>query len=73
VAYLSRETVKWLKIWLEHANISERAVFRRVIGADQIGDALNPGSIAPIFKRVAQWIMDLDNRLALRIAIWHFS
>jgi hypothetical protein len=34
-------------------NISEGAVFRRLIGADQIGGALNPGSIAPIFKRVA--------------------
>jgi site-specific recombinase XerD len=56
VAYLSRETVKWLTIWLEHAKISEGAVFRRLIGADQIGRALNPGSIAPIFKRVAQWI-----------------
>jgi integrase len=56
VAYLSRETVKWLKIWLEHANISEGAVFRRLIGRDEIGDALHPGSIAPIFKRVAQWI-----------------
>jgi integrase/recombinase XerD len=56
VAYLSRETAKWLTIWLEHANISEGAVFRRFIGSDQIGGALNPGSIAPIFKRVAQWI-----------------
>jgi integrase len=27
-AYLSRETVKWLKIWLAHAIISEGAVFR---------------------------------------------
>jgi integrase len=56
VAYLSRETVKWLKIWLDHANISEGPVFRRLIGRDEIGDALHPGSIAPIFKRVAQWI-----------------
>jgi integrase/recombinase XerD len=56
VAYLSRETMKWLKIWLEHAGISEGPVFRRLIGRDQIGDALHPGSIAPIFKRVAQWI-----------------
>jgi hypothetical protein len=46
----------WLKIWLEHAKISERLIFRRLIGRDQIGDALHPGSIAPIFKRVAQWI-----------------
>jgi integrase len=56
VAYLSRETVKWLTLWLEHAKIGEGAVFRRLIGAGQIGIALNPGSIAPIFKRVAQWI-----------------
>jgi integrase len=56
VAYLSRETVRWLKLWLEHAQITEGAVFRRLIGRDRIGGALNPGSIAPIFKRVAQWI-----------------
>lgn len=56
VAYLSRETVKWLKIWLEHAKIAEGPIFRRLIGRDQIGEALHPGSIAPIFKRVAQWI-----------------
>jgi integrase len=56
VAYLSRETVKWLKIWLDHAKISEGPIFRRLIGRDQIGEALHPGSIAPIFKRVAQWI-----------------
>jgi hypothetical protein len=27
-----------------------------LIGSDRIGGALNPGSIAPIFKRVARWI-----------------
>ena len=56
VAYLSRETVKWLKAWLEHSGIMEGPVFRRLIGQTQIGGALNSGSIAPIFKRVAQWI-----------------
>jgi integrase len=55
-AYLSRETVRWLKIWLEHAGIKEGTLFRRLIGQNQIGGPLNPGSIAPIFKRVAQWI-----------------
>jgi hypothetical protein len=34
----------------------EGALFRRLIGRRQVGGALNPGSIAPIFKRVAQWI-----------------
>jgi integrase len=56
VAYLSRETVKWLEIWLEHAKIAEGPIFRRLIGRDEIGAGLHPGSIAPIFKRVAQWI-----------------
>jgi integrase len=56
VAYLSRETVKWLTVWLKHAKIEDGPIFRRLIGADQIGGALNPGSISPNFKRVAQWI-----------------
>jgi integrase len=56
VAYLSRETVRWVKVWLESANIAEGAVFRRLVGQTQVGGPLNPGSIAPIFKRVAQWI-----------------
>ncbi len=56
VAYLSRESVKWLTVWLEHAKITEGAIFRRLVGRGQIGGRLNPGSVAPIFKRVAQWI-----------------
>jgi integrase len=55
-AYLSRETVKWLRAWLEQSNVTEGAVFRRLIGRYQVGGPLNPGSIAPIFKQVAQWI-----------------
>ena len=45
-----------VKIWLNHAKINEGPIFRRLIGRGEIGDALHPGSIAPIFKRVAQWI-----------------
>jgi integrase len=56
VAYLSRETMKWLKVWLEHSEITEGAVFRRLVRRGQVGGPLNPGSVAPIFKRVAQWI-----------------
>ena len=55
MGYLSRETVRWLRVWLEHADITEGPVFRRLIGQTQVGGPLNPGSIAPIFKRVAQW------------------
>ena len=50
MAYLSRETVKRLKVWLEQSRITEGAVFRRLIGKAQIGVSLNPGSIAPIFN-----------------------
>jgi integrase len=56
MAYLSRETVRRLKVWLDHGQIREGAVFRRLVGKNQIGGALNPGSVALIFKRVAQWI-----------------
>jgi integrase len=66
-AYLSRETVRWLKVWLEHAGIREGVVFRRLIGQTQIGGPLNPGSIAPIFKRVAQWI-GMPERLTNRVS-----
>src|ERR1700730_11613569 len=66
-AYLSRETVRWVKVWLEHAEISEGAIFRRLIGRDQIGGPLNPGSVAPIFKRVAQWI-GMPARLVARVS-----
>jgi integrase len=56
MAYLSRETVRWLKIWLQSAEVEEGSAFRRLLGRDQAGGSLNPGSVAPIFKRVAQWI-----------------
>jgi integrase len=55
-AYPSRETVRWLNIWLEHAGINKERYSGGSIGQNQIGGPLNPGSIAPIFKRVAQWI-----------------
>jgi integrase/recombinase XerD len=55
-AYLSRETARWLRVWLESAKIREGVLFRRLIGHKQVGGPLHPGSIAPIFKRVAQWI-----------------
>jgi integrase len=64
---LSRETVKWLKVWLEHSRITEGAVFRRLVGKAQIGGPLNPGSIAPIFKRVAQWI-GMPERIVDRVS-----
>src|ERR1022692_2208356 len=67
MAYLSRETLMWLKIWLEHAKIGDGAIFRRLVGRGQIGGPLHPGSIAPIFKRVAQWI-GLPARFAAQVS-----
>jgi integrase len=67
VAYLSRETVRWLKVWLEQARIADGVVFRRLIGRSQIGGSLNPGSIEPIFKRAAQWI-GMPERIVDRVS-----
>src|ERR1700719_2843378 len=40
VAYLSRTTVRWLTVWLDHAKVDEGAIFRRLIGREEIVDAL---------------------------------
>jgi integrase len=65
-AYLSRTTVRYLKLWLEAVEITEGAVFRRVIGRGtaedlpngrgRIAERLNVDAIAQAFKRVAKWI-----------------
>ncbi len=55
-AYLSRETVRCLKIWFEAAGIRDGAAFRRLIGRGQIGDRLHVDSVAETFKRVAKWV-----------------
>jgi integrase len=65
-AYLSRTTVRYLKLWLKTARIKEGAVFRRVIGRGtvttdkhgrgRIGERLSVDAIAQAFKRVAKWI-----------------
>jgi integrase len=65
-AYLSRTTVRYLKLWLAEAQITEGAVFRRVIGRGtakdlpagrgRIAQRLAVDAIAQAFKRVAKWI-----------------
>src|ERR1019366_4027379 len=65
-AYLSRTTVRYLKLWLKAAGIEDGAVFRRVIGRGtlttdrngrgRIGERLSVDAIARAFKRVADWI-----------------
>jgi integrase len=55
-AYLSAETVRWLKLWLESAQFTEGALFRRLIGRERVGLRLHADQIADIYKRVAAWI-----------------
>ena len=65
-AYLSRTTVRSLKLWLKAAAIKEGSIFRRVIGRGtvtmdaqgkgRIGGRLSLDAIAQAFKRVAAWI-----------------
>jgi site-specific recombinase XerD len=56
VAYLARETVRLLPIWLERAKITEEAVLRRLVGRGGIGKRLEVNSVAEIFKRVATFV-----------------
>jgi integrase len=65
-AYLSRTTVRYLKLWIEAVGIREGAMFRRAIGRGtavdnpdgrgRIGGRLSVDAIAQAFKRVARWI-----------------
>jgi integrase/recombinase XerD len=39
-AYLAKDTVRMLRIWIEAAAIKEGAVFRRLVGRSRIGERL---------------------------------
>jgi integrase len=54
--YLSHDTVKWLRQWLESSGIEEGAIFRRLIGQNRVGDRLHADIVADIYKRAARWI-----------------
>ena len=66
VAYLSRQTVRFLMVWLKAAGIKEGAVFRRLIGRGtvtydrkgrgRIGGRLSPEAVALAFKAVARYL-----------------
>ena len=66
VAYLSRQTVGFLKVWLKSAGIKEGPVFRRIIGRGtatydrkgkgRIGGRLSPEAVARAFKAVARYL-----------------
>jgi integrase len=56
VAYLSPDTVAYLRVWLRASGIKRGAVFRRLIGRGRIGARLQVDSIAQTFKRVAEFV-----------------
>ena len=56
MGYLSRESVRLLKAWLENAKITEGAVFRRLVGRNRVGERLHADIVSDIYKRVARWV-----------------
>jgi integrase len=56
LAYLSPDTVAYLRVWLRASGIKNGAVFRRLIGRRRIGARLQVDSIAQTFKRVAEFV-----------------
>ena len=66
IAYLSRQTVRYLQAWLQKAGIKEGPVFRRIIGRGtvtydrqgkgRIGGRLSPEAVARAFKAVAKFL-----------------
>ena len=56
MGYLSRESVRLLRIWLENANITEGPIFRRLVGRRRVGERLHPDIVSDIYKRVARWV-----------------
>jgi hypothetical protein len=56
LAYLSPDTVGYLKSWLQVSGITEGAVFRRLIGREKIGPRLQVDAIAQTFTRVAEFV-----------------
>ncbi len=66
IAYLSRQTVRFLKAWLKAAGIKDGAVFRRIVGRGtvtydgkgrgRIAGRLSPEAVARAFKAVARYL-----------------
>jgi len=54
-AYLSCDTVKWLKVRVGHAGVKEGAIFGRLSGQARVAGRLHADMISDIFKRIAQW------------------
>jgi site-specific recombinase XerD len=67
LAYLSRQTVRYLRAWVQQAGIKEGAVFRRIVGRGtitydrqgqgRIGGRLSAEAVARVFKAVVKFLM----------------
>lgn len=54
--YLAPDTVRLLRNWIGLAGITEKEVFRRVIGKHKVGEPLTPASVVHVFQRVGKWL-----------------
>jgi integrase len=54
VRFLAPDTMKLLHGWIEAAGITEGALFRSVRKGDRVGDALDPGDVARLFKAMVR-------------------
>ena len=54
VRFLAPDTMKLLLGWLEAAGIAEGALFRSVRKGGRVGDALDPGDVARLFKAMVR-------------------
>ena len=63
-AYLSRETVRWLKRWFKTSGIAKEAVFRRLVGRSRLGPRLHADIVSDIYKRVGEFIGCAEDEVA---------
>jgi integrase/recombinase XerD len=56
LAYVSPDTVAYLRVWLRASGIKRGAVFRGLIGRGRIGARLQVDAIAQTFKWVAEFV-----------------
>jgi integrase len=54
VRFLAPDTMKLLHAWIEAAGITEGALFRSVRKGGRVGNALNPGDVARLFKAMVR-------------------
>jgi integrase len=54
VRFLAPDTMKLLHGWIEAAGITEGALFRSVRKGGRVGNALDPGDVARLFKTMAR-------------------